>query len=237
MKKIAVYFCGHYRNLNETWGNYEKIFKRSDKFTIDFYFLLWTNKDVNDLSLITKEDILKICPYAKKVEFIDPNYEIPHIVSNFEPRLLNQLHCLNKCFEIIPNSYDMYIRLRTDLYFFDTDFMDEVVDMESDLILPDKVWYIEKNYPFFGLFNDFFWIANYQTSQYIANTYYFLSEIVDKSICLEKLLSIRLNNAPFKIKVSHFKCLFNLDRRTKGVEPWLTETIELTQKRKLLEKS
>lgn len=150
----------------------------------------------------------------------------------YNPGIVNQLYGLYTCFNKLPNDYDLYIRMRTDLYFFDTNFLNEIVECKSNLILPDKVWFSNLNYPYSNEFNDFFWIGDYAASKYIADTYENLTELFKPGICNEQLLASRLIHSPIKFTISQIKCEFNLDRRTRGIENHLEETRYFTRKRK-----
>ncbi len=234
MKKYAIYIVGHYKNLNETWPQYKQIFKNTDEILFDFYFTLWNVKDVNDNSSITENDIYSLCPEAKKVNIIDSSIIPVDLPTKFEAKIGYQWYMIYSGFNIIPPIYDYYIRVRTDLYFFDTNIFEEIKNMDADLILSSRVWYIKMNYPYQkDAFNDYLWIGKYDISKYLADLYLQLDNY--PVIYNEKAIVNHLLNYNKDITITHFKCDFNLDRRTRGAEMWLPESREMTARRNNLE--
>ncbi len=234
MLKYAVYISGHYRNLNETWEQYKEIFKNTDLSTFDFYFCLWNVKDTNDNTLITQESIYSICPDAKGVKIIESTYIPPDLSNKFPKPIYFQAYMIKSAFDLIPQNYDFYIRIRPDLYFFDKNIFREIEHIDGDLILPSKVWYCNPNYPLTQhLFNDYLWIGKYNISKYIALFY----DNVDKYevACNETTLTNYLRDYNETLNVCHFTCDFNLDRRTRGAEMWLQESRDMTVRRQQIE--
>jgi hypothetical protein len=225
MIKIAVYFCGHFRILNETWKQYQIMFKNTEQFTFDFYFGLWNKMDTKDDTIVKEQDVLNICSFAKNIVIFDSN-------TQNENNLVNQLYCIYNTVEMLPSSYDYYIRMRTDLYYFDFNFLYALKQLNNciekpNLLIPSNVWYNQKNYPHTDVFNDYMWIADYKTTKYIASLY---NEIpVNNSMCLENLFAYHISKQEYIIW--NFKCCFNIDRRTRGNEMHLLESNELTTRR------
>lgn len=232
MIRIAVYFSGHFRNFDQTWSQYKNMFQNTSQYSFDFYFGLWDIKDTNDKTPITESDILKVCPNARKIIIL--NSSIDHSQDHYKhdnhgKSVVNQIYGIYKTFNIVPDSYDYYMRMRTDLYFFDFNFLDILKTLRSktNLILPAKVWYKEKNYPAKMVFNDYMWFSDYETAKYIASLY---TDILQYNpTYLENLLAVHLSKKDFTIM--YFDCCFNLDRRTRGEEMGLPESCDLTARR------
>jgi hypothetical protein len=236
MKRIAVYIAGHFRNLNETWKQYSSIFRSTDQYTVDFFFVIWNVRDTSGNIPVVKEDILQLCPTAKLIKFLDSSYEVPPSHSNCTPNIVKQFYGIYSCFQEVPNDYDLYIRLRSDLYFFTTDFLPALAQSDANLHLVDNVWFNHPNYPLSNRFNDIFWVADYKTSKYIADIYLVLPKLFTKKANYpERILAIYLKNIPFQITISHFFCELNVDRRTRGAEMWYEESRVMTERRRKLE--
>lgn len=241
MKKIAVYFTGHYRNLNETWVNYSKLFKNTDNYTFDFYFFLWNisdhdrvytkeNDKIYQIKKITENDIIELCKDVKLIKLYE-DFVLPE--SKNKPGA-KQMFIVNEAFKYLPNDYDYYVRMRTDLFFFKTDIWNEICSYSNDLILPNSCWGDKhSNFPIRDIFNDLFWVGNYKGSKFLSMFYEYIDQL-DYGFTedgITKYIKSYANN----ITIRHFDDDFNLDRRTRGYEPWLTETPRDTQKRQLLE--
>ena len=246
MKKIAVYFTGHYRNLDETWINYLKLFKCTEKYIFNFYFFLWDisdhdrvytreNNKIYKIREITDNDITKVC----KERYRD--IKLIKLYKDFEMPLLKnksgskQMFMINEAFKYLPDDYDYYVRMRTDLFFFKTDIWDNICVCKSDLILPDTCHGEKRNFPN-GVFNDFFWIGNYKGAKFLS-LFYDHIELINYDY-LEYGIAEYIKNYGNSqlITISQFESDFNLDRRTRGYENWLVETIRDTNKRNFIDK-
>lgn len=242
MKRICVYFVGHLRNLQETWTQYKRLFQdTSCKF--DFFFVLWKHcsKDTNlpvlyerceeplsEKDDVDEQDIYAICPEAKLVVLLD-DHAIPIELANYRANIILQLYCLQVAFSKLPNDYDFYIRMRTDLYFFRPLPFSTIVCTTTDLILEKTVHWYSNNFPHSNLFADFFWISKYDAGRIISELYAHIGEF-DSSLCLEEILALYLRKFP-ALTYSHIDFNLNLDRRTKGIENWLPETAVCTNRR------
>jgi hypothetical protein len=236
MKRIAVYISGHFRNLNETWKQYSSIFQSSDQYTVDFFFVLWNVRDTSGNVPLVEADVLALCPNAKCVKLLDSTLELPPAYSAMSPGLSKQFYGIYTCFQELPTDYDFYIRLRSDLYFFTTDFMPFIAQSDANLQLVETVWFNHPNYPLSSRFNDYLWIADYKTSKYITDIYLGLPQLYTKKANYsEKIFANYMLDIPFQISISHFVCEFNLDRRTRGAEMWHEESRIMTERRSKLE--
>lgn len=229
MKRFAVYVTGHFRNLDETWPQYASIFVDTPQSTFDFYFTLWTVRNTDDPTPVREEDIRALCPRAKSVRLLPSNQTVE--LHGHEPPIAYQLYAIQEAFRDVPATYDWYVRIRTDLYFFDATFFDQILtsDPGIDLWISEKLWYTDANYPARDILNDFLWIGNHRISEYLASTYAALPTI--EPSYMEHVLGRRLRHCPFPWKLGHFRCLFNLDRRTRGHDMYLIESQDLTRLR------
>lgn len=246
---IAVYFSGHLRNLDETWTNYKKIFENTTLIKFDFYFILWNvnhtieskswehnenvGKKLVEITPISENDIYKICPDAKIVKLIkDGGFEIPEHLRMFPKSVVCQLYGIHQAFQVIPNSYDYYIRMRTDLYFFKRPDFEMLFDRpEYNLILDTNVHFQRKNYPEGDIFNDFFWISNYETGFLIATFYNHIQNYKINDGYLELYYKLYLDDNKDKLKIYNYSFDVWLDRRTKGFDSNLEESYILTKRR------
>lgn len=232
MKRAAIYIIGHFRNFNETWAQYSKIFANSSDVTFDIFITFWDVRNTKDQTSITESDVRAVCPDAKHVQILSSKQPLER--HGHTENMTGYLYALQEGVRILPPSYDWYIRLRSDLYFFDTDFMSQVLSSQdyADLWIPDKVWYSSPNYPGRDVFNDYLWIGTHAITTYLAETYAVLSSL--EPTYMEQLLARRVQMYPSSLKIKHFSCLFNLDRRTRGEDMFLQESIELTNLRQRL---
>jgi hypothetical protein len=232
MKRIAVYIVGHFRNFNETWPQYATIFADSSDVTVDIFITFWDVRNTNDTSPVCEADVLKICPNAKNVQILSSRE--PLNTHGHSKNVAGQLYTLQEGVSIVPDSYDWYVRLRSDLYFFQTDILQQVLSSSDqvDLWIPEKVWYTEANYPARDVFNDYLWIGTRAITEYLAQTYAALPTI--PHTYTEELLARRIRAYPSHLVIKHFACLFNLDRRTRGEDMFLQESRELTALRQQL---
>ena len=227
MKRIAVYIVGHFRNLNETWSQYAAMFANRPEATVDIFLTLWDVRNTTDPTPVTETEVRALCPHAKDVHILPSSP--PPDQSGHTAAIAGQLYSLQEGVRRIPDSYDWYIRMRTDLYFFQTDVLDRILSspLDVDLWIPEKVWYSEPNYPARDVFNDYMWIGTYAATRYLADTYSVLPTLTPTF--MEELLARRLRTYP--LRIGHFSCLFNLDRRTRGQDMFLVESQELTRRR------
>jgi hypothetical protein len=231
MKKFAVYFTGHFRNLNNLWANYNKMFLSTDKYQFDFYFFLWDTKDHTETDItIKKSDILNICPNAKNIKLYK-DFSLNHDYKNCN--YSKQFFLIKEAMLNLNNFYDYYIKCRTDLFFFDTDPWDQICSLNSDIILPDIVWGFKNNYPHNNIINDYLWITNYKALLYINSFYDYIPK--SDTTYPEQDLANFLSKEKNTYSISHFKSDFNLERRTRGEESHLEETKRDTYRRRILE--
>ena len=229
MKRCALYITGHFRNFNETWNQYATLFVNSPLATFDVYCTLWDVRNTDDPTPIHEEDVRAVCPHATSIRIL-PSSEPVETYRHTLP-VASQLYGIHRAFQDLPDSYDWYIRLRTDLYFFDGDFLTQILTSTepADLWIPKIVWYTEPNYPVGDVFNDYMWVGRYGISKYIADTYPCLRDIAPTYA--EQLLGRRVRSYAHPLRIQHFDCLFNLDRRTRGYDMYLLESRELTRLR------
>lgn len=241
MKRVAVYFTGHIRNMNELWPHYKKIFQNSEKVTFDFFFTIWDVKNVNDVMKVEKEDepvtpefIQSFCPEAKSIVILkSSDFILPEYLKDYKPNLVSQMYGIYQAFSNVPDTYDYYMKMRCDLYFFTTNFFTNIFDTPANLYLLDTCWYKNKNFPAFWACNDFLWIGDYKISFAIANLYNSLHEYSNID-SFEKVLADFLQKQTF-VSIHNFVCEVNLERRTRGYEMWLEESRFMTEKRKQIE--
>jgi hypothetical protein len=95
-------------------------------------------------------------------------------------------------------------------------------------VIPKTVHFNVPNYPNSDLFNDFFWIGNYETNRYLANLYKDLANY-DKRQVIETLFATHMRAS--SIVPRHYPFEVVLERRTRGFDG-LPETGPHTQRRK-----
>lgn len=232
MKRIAVYIIGHLRNFHETWPQYATIFASTPEVTMDLFLTIWDVRNTTDATPVTEADVRAICPQATHVQILPSSQPLER--HGHTEAMTGYLYALQEAVRSLPPTYDLYIRLRTDLYFFDTDLIAQVLSCPDpvDLWIPEKVWYTEPNYPARDVFNDYLWIGPYAVTAYLADTYRNLATLAPTY--MEELLARRLRAYPGPLSIRHFRGLFNLDRRTRGEEMFLPESRELTYRRQQL---
>jgi len=237
--RVAVYFAGHLRNLQDNWANYKRVFSHPD-IQFDFYFTLWrknhtatgeswnhnnvTGKQLVEIRDITEGDVYCICPEAKAVNIIE-EIEFGPEYSGYRNNILPQLYCIQKAFLAVPKDYDYYIRMRTDLYFFKGVSWPEAL---GDCVLPSTVHFGVANYPNSDLFNDFLWIGNYEAHLYITSIYDCILKY-DRSQIIERIYTTHMDAGHLKSRNYPFE--FALERRTRGFDG-LPETGPYTERRK-----
>jgi hypothetical protein len=244
MINIAVYYSGHIRNFKDIILNHKRVFKY-DNIQFDFYFTFWrknhsslndswhynntNNINLVDICDITEEDVYKICPDAKNVVILEEHALSPEY-DGYKPSLIFQLYSLYKSYELLPNTYDFYIRMRADIYFFKgIDWSSIIKNKESyELFLPDTVWLDQPNFPKNTIFNDYFWISSYETGKYISH---FFKNILllnlKKDDILERYFCKYLDN---RFKILHIPIDITLERRTRGFD-LSNETTICTERR------
>jgi glycosyl transferase, family 25 len=224
MARIAVYITGHFRNFNETWPHYEALLLQHP---CDIYIALWDVRNWADPTPVTEADIRAVCPDAKHIQVLssDQPLDFYHHTRAFA----SQLYGLHAIFNVIPSTYDWYVRLRTDLHFFDTDLLGPLAPT-ADLWLPEKVWHTEANYPARDVFNDYAWIGSYEISAYIASIYTAMRNL--PTTYMEQLFAWHLRAYPHPLRIGVIPGTVALDRRTRGHDLYLPESHDLTRRRR-----
>jgi hypothetical protein len=241
--RVAVYFSGHLRNLSDNWANYKRVFTNTDSIQFDFYFTLWRKNHVAESRSwadnnikgkilmeprdISEEEVLAICPGAK-VKILG-EYIVEESHGEYKKHIASQFYIIGKSFEEVPEGYDYYIRMRTDLYFFKGIDWDKVFSKKCDLIMPKSIHYNRTNWPNGKYFNDYFWISDWATGKYISR----MHEVMPKESKLhvaERYLAIHLTNKP-GISINHYDFDIALERRTRGFDDNLEETRVYTARR------
>ena len=223
MARIAVYITGHFRNFNETWPRYKALFKQTP---CDIYIALWDVRNSSDPTPVTVEDIRAVCPDATHIQVLPSAH--PPACHGHTTAVAGQFYGLHAIFKVLPSTYEWYVRLRTDLYFFETDLL-SYPSPRADLWIPEKVWHTEPNYPARDVFNDYVWIGSYAISAYLADTYTALPEL--RPTYMEELFARRLRAYPHPLRIGTFPGTIALDRRTRGEDLFLPESHELTRRR------
>jgi len=244
--RIAVYFSGHIRNLKDTIQNYRRVFKHP-ALQFDYYFTLWRknhntendswnhnnimNKTLLDITKITEEEVYNICPEAKKVVILE-EFEVPLEFQGYKPSTVFQLYSLYKGFQEVPPTYDLYVRMRSDLYFFKDIDWKYILNNSSryDLFIPENVHYNLKNYPSSHIFNDYFWISSYKVGKYISEIFKNLTNM-EKGHIVETYFALYISkNIP---KILNHPFDLALERRTRGFDANLNETAIYSERRKI----
>jgi hypothetical protein len=239
MTRVAVYFAGHLRNLQDNWANYKRVFSHPH-IQFDFYFTLWrkshtttstswqhsnvTGKKLVEIRDITEGDVYCICPEAKAVNILDEISFGPEY-AGYGKNIIPQLHCIRKAFLAVPKDYDYYIRMRTDLYFFKGVNWPEAL---GDCVIPSTVHFGVPNYPSSDLFNEFIWIGNYEANLYITSIYDCILSY-DRSQITERLYRMHMDVG--SLKPRHYPFEVVLERRTRGFDG-LPETGPYTERRR-----
>jgi hypothetical protein len=223
MARIAVYITGHFRSFNETWPSYETILTKTP---CDIYIALWDIRNSNDFTPVTVEDIRAVCPIATHIEVLPS--ATPLECHGHTTACAGQLYGLHAIFKVLPSTYEWYVRLRTDLYFFETNLL-SIPNPSADLWIPEKVWHSEPNYPARDVFNDYVWIGSYAISVYLADTYTALPNL--QPTYMEELFARRLRAYPHSVRLGTIVGTIALDRRTRGEDLFLPESHELTRRR------
>lgn len=228
-RRVAVYFSGHIRNLKDTIHNYRKVFQHPN-VDFDYYFTLWrknhdtandswnhnnqTNKKLVNISNITEKDVYEICPEAKNVVILE-EFDLPPEFSGYKPSAVFQMYMLYRGFQEVANTYDIYIRMRPDLYFFkgiDWEFILNNAH-KHELFIPKNVHFAGANYPNSDIFNDYFWISSYEVGKYISELFKNIRSM-QKGMITEKYFALHISlNMP---KLTHYPFDFALERRTRG---------------------
>jgi len=241
MKRVAVYFTGHLRNLSDTWPNYKRFFS-DPSIQFDYYFTLWRKSHTTSSNSwdkinasgkifvpiydITEQDVYKICPEAKYVKIIDSVIHNKEYLKYYEGTV-SQMYIISDMISNIPNDYDYYIRMRTDLYFFKAPKWSECL---GDFVVPEDVHWNKINYfsPISKLFNDYFWVANYSITRDIADIY---RDILTypKGLITEGYFALHMTKK--NLVPDHYEFELTLDRRTRGFEEG-EESRSYTERRK-----
>ena len=248
MINIAVYYSGHIRNFKDIILNHKRIFKY-DNITFDFYFTFWrknhsslndswdynnkNNKNLVEICNITEDDVYKICPNAKNVTILEEHILTPEY-DGYKPSLIFQLYSLYNSYITLPGTYDLYVRMRADTYFFkEIDWGNIIKNKDSyDIFLPELVWLDKPNFPKNDKFNDYFWISSYETGKYICNLYkdIVLLDSTNKTDILETVFCKYLTN---KFKILNIPIDITLERKTRGFD--IGEETTVSTERRLRE--
>lgn len=241
MTRVAVYFTGHLRNLSNTWANYKRFFS-DPSIQFHFYFTLWrkshtttndswdkinaSGKIFVDIYDITEKDVYSICPEAKYVKIIDTVTHDKEYLK-YSPNIVSQLYGISDMISNIPNDYDYYIRMRTDLYFFKAPNWSECL---GDFVVPEDVHWNKINYfsPISNIFNDYFWVANYSITREIADIYKNILTY-PKGLTTEWYFARHMTKK--NLIPDHYRFEIALERRTRGFED-TAETRFYTERRK-----
>jgi hypothetical protein len=247
MARVAVYFCGHIRNMKDTFANYRRVFS-DPNVQFDYYFIFWTlshsaegsswnklnqaGKKVYDIRTITEQEVYSICPEAKKVVLLD-EYTLSPREQRYDQAMVYQMYSLHKAFKEIPQGYDLYVRMRPDIYFFSGIHWQYVLNLKDtyNLFLSTTVHFTRKTYPHTDIFDAFFWISSYDIGKYLADIYLNVEELA--KVCREKNCEQYFAEYLSRKKVSILNYPFEiaLERRTRGIEDYSAETIAYTRRR------
>lgn len=252
MYTIAIYFSGHVRNLKDTIANFKRVFN-CEGVIFDYYFTFWKvnhtqsgdswkfnnkqNKQLVPLYDITEADVYAICPEAKRVKILE-SYSIPQEYAAYPDFRICQLYSLYQSFQDIPDNYDLYVRMRSDLYFFKGIDWKYILDKRHThtLFLPSTVWYTQKNYPTSTLFNDFFWVSSYPIAKALASAYTTLLHIpaITPDTIVERIFQLYCDYLiRLQTPLTLLHCDFDvvLERRSRGFDANLVETRVYTTRR------
>lgn len=231
MVRIAVYITGHLRTFDRTWPQYRLLLK---SLPVDIYIVLWDVRDTTDPTPVTEADVRAICPQATLVQILPSS--TPLSVGHARTTAMSgQLYGLYRALQEMPQTYDWYLRMRTDLYFVDLECLSRIdfTAKDVDLWLPERIWNVDPNYPARDDFNDYLWIGTRAASAYLADAYTLPTESAPPY--LERLLGEHLRKSSFRIR--HFPGEFNLERRTRGCDMSAPESQRLTPARALYEET
>ena len=243
--RVAVYLSGHLRNLKDTIRNYRRVFS-SPGVEFDFFFILWkvnhatdspswnhnraTEKSLVDIQPVTEKDIYEICPEAKKVILLD-EHTLPPEYGKIQRSIAYKDYGLYRAFQELPDTYDLYVRLRTDLYFFQGINWDYIAQHKAtyNLFILQKVHFTQPNYPGSRMFDDSFWISTYPVGKFISEIYLNLPTM-KAGKCTEEYYADYLDREKFSILKYPFDVV--IERRTRGFDANLDETPVYTARRK-----
>lgn len=246
-RKVAVYFSGHIRNLKDNIHNYRRVFQHPN-VEFDYYFTLWrvnhntandswnhnnmTNKKLLDISNITEKDVYDIYPEAKNVVILE-EFELPPKYRGYKPSAVFQMYSLYRGFQEVASTYDLYVRMRPDLYFFKGIDWEYLLDNSHkyELFIPENVHYNLHNYPNCHMFNDYFWISSYKVGKYISEIFNNITSMEEGKI-VEIYFALHVSKNMPKI----LNCPFDLalERRTRGgFDTNLEETTFYTERRRI----
>jgi hypothetical protein len=235
--------------MKDTIANYRRVFSHPD-VQFDYYFIFWklshcaagnswdalnrAGKKVYDTLTITEEDVYALCAEAKKVVLLD-DYTLSSKEQTYNQAMVYQMYSLHRAFKEIPQGYDLYVRMRADIYFFSgIDWTSLLAQKDRyDLFTSDTVHFKKRNYPYTDIFDAFFWISSYEIGKYIADIYLHLEELVQ--ICKKKNCEQYFAEYLSRKKLSILHCPFEiaLERRTRGIEDTKEETRVYTRRREI----
>jgi len=243
--RVAVYFCGHIRNFKDNIANYRRVFQHPN-VTFDYYFTFWRanhiavndswrynnsiNKKLLDITNITEADVYAICPEAKKVVILE-EFELPREYTPYGLSTVYQTYCLYKAFQELPDTYDLYVRMRPDLYFFKGIDWGTILKTRDtyDLFISEILHFRLRNYPNGDMFDSLFWITDYNVGKYMSELFTVINKM-EGGKTLECYFATHLFNNRPRVIQSPFD--LTLERRTRGFDANLDETPVYTRRRK-----
>ena len=215
--KIALCFSGEPRNDIYTFPFIYNNFLNNDKFKVDTYMHSW--KDIKSLDLYKPKKCLIEYNEGKVVEdfYNDISVKDLELLDNFNwKNSILMFNSLYKCFNLIENKYDIYIRIRFDYlpklstnYF---PYIQDIINKKYDMFIPkgnieSVQWHVKK---IKEGYNDRFAISNYKGMISYCNTFLKLKQILKENpkvfshYLLYKSLeldNIKINNYPFHDKL------------------------------------
>jgi hypothetical protein len=213
--KIALCLSGDPRNDTYLFPYIYKHFLSNPTFEVDIYIHTWKNFESLDLykpkkCLIEYNQEYKICenilsqiPNLNKVKLLDAH--------NGNNTIL-MFYSFNKCFNLIKEKYDLYIKLRFDSYIpLSTNlspFIKDVLENTYDIFIP-KGDNESKHWEYLGVlkgYNDRIAIGNYKAFQAYSNTFFQFPKIVSElsQWFSHEILFHSLNSSNLKIHTPSF---------------------------------
>ena len=218
-KKIRIALClsGEPRSTMACFPYiYETFLKKNKVFETDVYihslkgfraFELYNPKNYN-IEYLKTEDYKSI--YGKINHQVDQllNNKINKNFTTFSNTLTNQLlmfYSIQKSFNLIQETYDVYVRMRYDTIFkskfFINSILNEILENKYDIFIPQNhlTQTIQSEY------NDQFAMGNYKSSKIYSNTFANISDLIlrTQSLNSQKWLKYWLDNNSLKVNQSY----------------------------------